>query len=164
MAKTAKPEKSEMKTRDYAILFAVSLAVFYTVLSLLGPFLPFPGGSSIVASVGSSTSAACSGNLKLSFFPDTATVGSRASAILSGLSNCNGKVAFVRQQVGTDFLLKCSCVVATGNGCGCAFSVDPSLCTNRNFYAQIDMNGNGNYNDAGETIVSQISVSGCTPV
>jgi hypothetical protein len=156
--------KTEMKTKDYAILFAVSLAVFYTVLSLLGPFLPIPGGSTIVASAGTSSSGTCSGNLKLSFFPDTTDVGSRASAILSGLNNCNGKVIFVREQVNNDFRLKCSCVVSTGNGCGCAFSVDSSVCANTNFYSQVDMNGNGNYNDPGETTVSQINVNGCTLV
>lgn len=158
-------KKKTMGNREYAILFVVSLVAFYTVLSLLGPFAGLPTSSSsnsIIAGVsGGGSSAGCSGNVKLSFFPDTADVGLRASAIISGLSNCNGKVVFVREPVGNNFVLKCSCVVATGNGCGCSFSVDNSACRNNNFYAQVDMNANGDYNGAGETAAATMAINGC---
>lgn len=155
-----------MKTvsnKEYVLLFFVSLVVFYTVLSLLGSFIPLPAfsGSTITGGVLSSSSAVCSGDLRLSFFPDTSDIGSRASALISGLENCNDKVVFVRQQVGTDIVLRCSCVVATGNGCGCTFPVDYSACSNPNFYAQVDMDGNGDYNGQGETSVAALIANGC---
>lgn len=156
-------KKTALGNREYALVFVISLVVFYTVLSLLGSFIPLPGlgGSTIIAGVTGGSSGACSGNLKLSFFPDTVDVGTKASALMSGLQNCNGKVIFVREQVGNDLVLKCSCVVATGNGCGCAFTVDRSVCSNQNFYAQVDTNSNGNYNDAGETAVASMNLNGC---
>ena len=151
-----------MGRKEYIILFVISVVVFYTVLGLLGPFVGLPSsGQPIIAGVVSSGTGECSGNIKLSFFPDTVDVGTRAAAIISGLQNCNGKVIFVREQVGSDIVLKCSCVVQTGNGCGCAFPVDSSVCSSPNFYAQVDMNANGNYNDAGETDVSEMSLNGC---
>lgn len=152
-----------MGKKEYAILFVISLVVFYTVLGLLGPFVGLPGSSQpiIAGVVGSSSSGGCSGDVKLSFFPDIVDVGSRASAIISGIQNCNAKVIFVREQVGHDIPLKCSCVVQTGNGCGCSFTVDTSICSNSNFYAQVDMNANGDYNDAGETTVTAMNLNGC---
>lgn len=153
---------TNMGRKEYAILFVISLVVFYTVLGLLGPFVGLPGGQPITAGVvGSGNSGACSGNVRLSFFPDTVDVGTRVSAIITGIQNCNGKVVFVREQVGNDINLKCSCVVATGNGCGCSFPVDNSVCSNANFYAQVDMNSNSNYNDVGETAVTQMNLNGC---
>lgn len=152
-------KKRTIGRKEYVILFVISVVVFYTVLGLLGPFVGLPGTSQpITAGV---VGSVCSGDVKLSFFPDTVDVGTRASAIITGIENCNSKVVFVREQVGTNFVLKCSCVVQTGNGCGCAFPVDGSVCSNSNFYAQIDMNSNGDYNDAGETTVTQMNLNGC---
>lgn len=150
-----------IKNREYALLFVISLVVFYTVLSLLGPFVPFFSSSSSITGGALSTSTGCSGTVKLSFFPEVVDVNTRASAIISGLDNCYGKVVFVREQIGNDMVLQCSCVVATGNGCGCAFPVDYSPCSNPSFYAQVDLNGNGDYNDAGETAVVRMAINGC---
>jgi hypothetical protein len=150
-----------MGRKEYIILFVISVVVFYTVLGLLGPFVGLPSGQPITAGVVGGGSSRCSGNIKLSFFPDAVDVGTRASAIISGIQNCNNKVVFVREQVGSDIVLKCSCVVQTENGCGCAFPVDSSVCSSPNFYAQVDMNGNGDYNDAGETAVATMSLNGC---
>jgi hypothetical protein len=155
-------KNTAMGRKEYVILFVVSIVVFYTVLGLLGPFVGLPGASQpITAGVVGSGSSGCSGDVIVSFFPDTVDVGTRASAIITGIQNCNSKVVFVREQVGTDFVLKCSCVVQTGNGCGCSFPVGSSACSSPTFYAQIDMNGNGDYNDAGETSVAQMNLNGC---
>lgn len=155
--------KNKMGNKEYALLFVISLVVFYTVLSLLTPFTPFQPSSTVVAGVGSgsSGSGSCSGNIQLSFFPDVLDVGGRTSALVSGLQNCNGKVVFLREQFSNDQVLKCTCIVETGNGCGCSFTVENSVCLNKDFYAQIDMNGNGNYNDAGETAIASMNLSGC---
>jgi hypothetical protein len=152
-----------IKNREYVLLFVLSLVVFYTVLSLLGPFVPFFSSSSSITGGVLSTSTGCSGTVKLSFFPDVVDTNTRVSAILSGVDNCYGKVVFVREQIGTDMVLKCSCVIATGNGCGCAFPVGNYPCSNPNFYAQVDLNSNGDYNDQGETAVvtMPMPISGC---
>jgi hypothetical protein len=152
-----------IKNREYVLLFFVSLLVFYTVLNLLGPFIPLPGfqGTVVTGGVVPGNSGTCFGEVKLSFFPDVVDVGTRASAIISGLNNCYGKLVFVREELANNLVLKCSCVVATGNGCGCAFPVDYTVCSNRNFYAQVDLNGNGDYNDQGETVVVSMDINGC---
>ena len=151
-----------MKNREYVLLFVVSLLVFYTVLNLLGPFVPLPVSSGSVITGGvPGNSGTCSGQIKLSFFPDVVDVGTRASAIISGIENCYGKVVFIRELVGNNLVLKCSCVIATGNGCGCAFTAENSVCSNRNFYAQVDMNGNSDYNDQGETSAAIMTLAGC---
>jgi len=153
-----------MKNREYVLLFFVSLVVFYTVLSLLGPFVPLPSfaGPIVTGGVNGGNSDVCSGNIKLSFFPDVVDVKTKASAIISGLKNCNDRVVFVREQVGSDLVLKCSCVVVTGNGCGCAFPVDYQTCANRDFYAQVDLDNNGDYNSQGETAVATMTLNGCS--
>jgi hypothetical protein len=155
-----------MRNSEYVLLFFVSLLVFYTVLSLLGPFIPLPSLSGTLVSGGLSggSSLGCSGNIKLSFFPDVVDVQSRASALVSGISNCNDKVVFIREKVGDDLVLKCSCDVATGNGCGCSFPVDYATCSSPQFYAQVDMDGNGDYNGAGETVVTNMNLNGCSIV
>lgn len=156
-----------MGNREYVLLFVISLVAFYTALSILGPLIPNSGFSSstIVGSVaGGSSSGSCSGNLQLNFFPSTPDVGTRTTAIISGLGNCNGKVVFVRQQEPSGFVLKCSCVVSTGNGCGCAFQADSSVCSYNSFSAQVDMNGDGSYNDAGETATGTLNLNGCQPI
>jgi len=156
-----------MGKREYVLLFAISLVAFYTVLSMIGPLVPNSGisGSTVVGSVASgSGSGVCSGNIQLNFFPATPDVGTRASAIVSGLNNCNDKVVFVRQQTASGLTLKCSCVVSTGNGCGCSFNANGSICNSNTFYAQVDMNGDGSYNDAGESAVGTLNINGCQPV
>jgi len=153
-----------IKNREYALLFIVSLVVFYTVLNLLGPFVPLPFSSGSITGGALSTSTECSGAVKLSFFPDVVDVGTRASAIISGVENCYGKVIFVRENVGNNLVLKCSCVIATGNGCGCAFTADSLVCSNKDFVAQVDMNGNGDYNSEGETTVATMNMNSCVIV
>lgn len=158
--------KNRMGNKEYALLFVISLVMFYTVLSVLNPGIPFVNnGPSVVGSAGGEAgSSACSGNIQLSFFPAAADMGTRESAIVSGIQNCNGKIVFVRQQVGGNYILRCSCIVATGNGCGCSFSIDNSMCNSNTFTAQIDMNGNGSYNDAGEVSYTNLNVNACAPV
>jgi len=150
-----------MKNKEYTLLFIISFVAFYAVLSILAPINMTGGGPATIGGVGNSESATCSGSVQLSFFPEQIELGSRMSAIVSGLENCNGKVIFVRQLINNDLQLQCSCVVATGNGCGCSFAVPSNSCLYNNYYSQIDMNGNGDYNDVGETTVTTASIVNC---
>lgn len=154
-----------MKTREYAILFAVSLVLFYSMLAILSPINTGTGGTPSIGGVlGGTSGGACSGQVQLSFFPASVQVGNRVSALVSGVQNCNGKVVFVRQQLDSDQKLMCSCVVATGNGCGCSFNIPLNSCAFQNYLAQVDMNGNGDYNDAGETALATLPVNNCPNV
>jgi len=156
-----------MKTREYVLLFAVSLVLFYSMLAILSPIQP--AGSSGAGTIGSALggsaqSGSCSGQIQISFFPESVQVGNRVSALISGVQSCNGKVAFVRQQLAGDQQLMCSCVIATGNGCGCAFTVPLNSCSYTAYQAQADLDGNGNYNDAGENAIASLPVSNCPNV
>jgi len=153
-----------MKTRDYALLFAVSLVLFYSMLAILSPINVGPAGTPSIGGVIGGTSSGCSGEVKLSFFPDTIDLGARVTALISGVQNCNGKVAFVRQQLDTNQQLMCSCVIATGNGCGCSFTIPLNSCAFRNYLAQVDISGNGDYNDPGETSLATLPVTICPGV
>jgi len=155
-----------MKTREYALLFAISLVMFYSMFAILSPINPSSGGAASIGGVlgGTSSATGCSGQVQLSFFPETVQVSNRVSALVSGLQNCDGKIVFVRQQTTSDQSLMCSCVVNTGNGCGCSFTVPLNSCAYRNYMGQIDMNGNGNYNDAGETSLANLPVNSCPQV
>jgi hypothetical protein len=151
-----------MKNKEYTILFIISFVAFYAVLSILAPInLSGGGGTATIGGVDGTQTDTCTGSIKLSFFPEQIETGTRMSAIISGLENCNGKVVFVRQQINNDLQLQCSCVVATGNGCGCSFAVPTNSCLYSQYYAQVDMNGNGNYNDVGETDVATATISNC---
>jgi len=155
-----------MKTREYVLLFAVSLVMFYSMFTILSPLNTQGGAATIGGVIGgsSSTSGSCSGQVQLAFFPDTVQIGNRVSALVSGVQNCNGKVAFIRQQDSADQQLMCSCVINTGNGCGCSFTLPQNSCAFRNYLAQVDMNGNGDYNGAGETALGTLPVSNCPNV
>jgi len=154
-----------MKNQEYALLFVVSFVAFYAMLAVLSPVITDQSGAPVIGGIGTTGtgtgSGECGGDVKLSFFPESVELGARMSAIISGMENCNAKVVFVRQQIDNDQELKCSCVVATGNGCGCSFEVPLNSCAFNNYYAQVDMNGNGDYNDAGETSTTKAPVSNC---
>ena len=156
-----------MKTREYALLFTISLVMFYSMFAILSPINIGTSTGGTVGSVLGGTAATggqCSGQVQLSFFPDTVQVGNRVSALISGVQNCNNNVVFVRQQTDSGQQLMCSCVINTGNGCGCSFTVPLNSCAFRNYLAQIDMNGNGNYNDAGESSLANLPVNNCPHV
>ena len=155
-----------MSNKDYALLFVISFVAFFSILNILSPVTTFPGGTPVIGGAGSTSgtdsSSRCSGSVQLSFFPESVDYGGRASAIMSGLENCNDKVVFVKQQIDADQDLKCSCVVATGNGCGCAFAIDSEqACSFSTYYAYVDMNANGDYNDQGETSTAALPVTSC---
>jgi len=150
-----------MNNKEYVLLFIISFVAFYSVLSILSPITNMGGGTGTIGGTVGGQANTCGGSIKLSFFPDSIELGARMSAIVSGLENCNGKVVFIRQQINNDLQLQCSCIVSTGNGCGCSFSVPTNACLYNNYYAQADMDGNGDYNGAGETSVVTASISNC---
>jgi len=153
-----------MKTTEYALLFAVSLVLFYSMLAILSPIKLGTSGTPSIGSVAGGGSGGCSGNVQFSFFPDSVEVGNHVSALVSGVQNCNGKVAFVRQQLDTSQQLMCSCIINTGNGCGCSFTIPLNSCNFKTYLAQVDMNGNGNYNDPGESALATLPVNNCPNV
>jgi hypothetical protein len=87
----------------------------------------------------------CSGTPYLTLNPSTAWTGQTVTATVSGLSGCNGKTAYVEVVSGSSGILRCWCTVpVSGTSCSCTFTAPPISGT-MNYYAQIDMNGNGIY-------------------
>ncbi|MCD6371690.1 MAG: hypothetical protein J7L39_03160 [Candidatus Aenigmarchaeota archaeon] len=89
----------------------------------------------------------CSGSISLTLSPSSTSPSSTVTASVSGLSNCNGKTVYIRENScsGTSVT---SCSVS-GSGCSSDFNAPPTQGT-YSYYACIDKNENGNYDDRGE--------------
>jgi len=87
----------------------------------------------------------CSGSISLNL-PASVRPGSKVTAQVSGLSNCYEKAAYVVSRETQQSV--CSCTVS-GSGCSCEFTA-PNVEGKYNYYAMVDINGNGNYEDPGD--------------
>jgi PGF-pre-PGF domain-containing protein len=98
----------------------------------------------------------CMGTVSLTV-PSTAAGGATVMASISGLSNCAGKVAYVK--AGSCSGTTACTAATTAAGGSCSFAVPASAGT-YSYYACIDKDGNGAFTGAGETDLASISVTG----
>jgi len=92
----------------------------------------------------------CSGYSSLFFSSNPVSVNSLVQAYVSGLSNCNGKTIYIKDDGGCNFgKTICSCV-SSSTGCSCVFT-SPSKEGDYTYYACIDKNNDGDFSDAGES-------------
>jgi|GEM_PF-677882 len=91
----------------------------------------------------------CTGSLSLSLNPDRlnqSDVQHTVTALVFGLSNCDGKPFIVSDK---DQKSGCQGVISRGGGT-CTFRYTPLVAGTHIFYAGVDKNGDGNYNQQGE--------------
>ncbi len=91
--------------------------------------------------------------------PNPASVNSKVTAKISGLSELNGKSIYVGAGIGRgkETVFKCSCTVLN-DGCSCSFNV-PIIAGNNIYYARIDKNGDKDYLDPGEEDTESLTVT-----
>ncbi|MGB9675267.1 MAG: NEW3 domain-containing protein, partial [Candidatus Nanoarchaeia archaeon] len=105
----------------------------------------------------------CSGAVNLTFEPSPASVGTRVTAIINGLSNCQGKE--VRLVNGTNCskdLVGNTTIGSAGNGANINFTA-PNISGTYNYTACVDMNGDGNWTNNENKTVS-LNVVECLAV
>jgi hypothetical protein len=92
----------------------------------------------------------CSGYSSLFFSSNPVSVNSLVQAHVSGLSNCNGKTIYIKDDKGCNFgKTICSCI-SSSTGCSCLFT-SPSKEGDYTYYACIDKNNDGDFSDEGES-------------
>lgn len=105
--------------------------------------------------------AGCTGNVSLELKPSTLSPSSGGIAFISGLSNCDGKGTYVRRESceHREYTYQyCNCSIS-GSGCSCDF-IAPSSPGTHIFYACVDKNDDGDFQDSGERAVATLEVSG----
>jgi len=102
-------------------------------------------------------SAGCSGSVALALTPSTIATSGSVTPSASGLSGCDGKTVIFKMDSCTGTQVS-SCYIS-GSGCtGDAFS-GPGNTGSYSYYACIDKNGNGNFDDAGEKNSTSLNVA-----
>jgi len=97
----------------------------------------------------------CEGNIYLSLSPAPAYTSSTVTATVGGLSNCQGKTIYIKMYScrGTDIT---SCT-SSSTGCSASFTA-PAQEGTYYFYACIDKNNDGDFDDSGEQTSSALGV------
>jgi hypothetical protein len=90
----------------------------------------------------------CSGSILLTLSPSETTPSSQVEAIVSNLSNCNGDVAYIKQNSCSNPIEECNCSVSD-TGCSCNFT-SPSAVGTYTYYACIDKDGDNEFDSEGE--------------
>lgn len=100
----------------------------------------------------------CSGSVSLALSPDQVIPSGVVKATASGFSECGDKIVYIKKDScsGTEVNTEaCKCL---GNEtCSCTFGA-PSTEGNYTYYACIDVNSDGDFNDAGENAYSKLNV------
>ncbi|MEM5878872.1 MAG: hypothetical protein QXU74_00035 [Candidatus Aenigmatarchaeota archaeon] len=113
----------------------------------------------------------CTGSISLTLSPNPAQTNSRVTASVSGLSNCDGKEAYVLVpltislpvtpgisisiSIPSTYKLVCKCTIS-GSGCSCSFTA-PSDPISFLVTAVVDKNDN-NIWDSGESVLSTLNI------
>ncbi|MEM2250266.1 MAG: hypothetical protein QXP16_06180 [Candidatus Bathyarchaeia archaeon] len=92
------------------------------------------------------TQPQCSGSVVLNIGETSYLQESTVTVDVTNLTNCNGKIAYVKRVDTGD--IACSCTIS-GPGCSCEFT-SPSYPGIFYYSAYVDKNGDGDYNDVGE--------------
>ncbi len=105
-------------------------------------------------------SAGCSGSVALALNPSTVVPSGSVTPSVSGLSNCDGKTVIFKMNSCTG--TQVSACSASGGGCTDDAFTAPGNAGSYSYYACLDKNGNGNFDDAGEKNSTNLTVAvGC---
>lgn len=150
-----------MASKHLPMIFSILVLAFISVTLLIEITLNPTGGPIIAGIAGITGETGCAGSPSVILIPNIVAAGEQVTAEFSGFSSCYGKIVFLRHQTvdNNDLELSCSCVLEDGNQCSCAFAAPSYLCSSNIFYAQIDKNGNGDFNDLGESNIIRLYTS-----
>jgi hypothetical protein len=102
---------------------------------------------SVTVQLASQPTTACEGSISLNLQPNPAFTYSTITATASGLTNCQGKTIYIRKNSCTGEQVA-SCT-SSSTGCSTTFS-GPTQDGDYYYYACIDKNGDGDFDDTGE--------------
>lgn len=100
----------------------------------------------------------CLGSVALNLNPNPSAPSSKVTASVSGLSDCDGKIAYVESSK-----LECNCSIL-GSGCSCSF-IAPASPGDYSYCAKVDKNNDGDFDEPGEVDCENLIVQSlvCSP-